>query len=526
MEFRSIIFCTILAFSFFSFSQNDSPFNKTPENYFNEGKPDSAFYSVRHRLELESDINERIRLLELAGVMYAETSIYDKSIESFFTALQLVHEDSLIKLHSLYFNIGTTYLEAENYLKAIEYLEKSTLFYEQTTTRNFQLLLASYINLSASYIKTNKSKAAFHELDKALILTMPDKYAFYRGDVLINIGDAHLESGHLELAADYLNKSLVAFENSNNHRGLLHTKVSLAEMFWKTKKLDTALQLLNETEHKLKESTDLNYLKENYILKSKIYESQNNIEQAYKYHLLNSKIKDSIQGNQTLSKMLDLNTEFLLLNLKKDTQKNIDLITKEKEIEHYHFILICFIFAIILLFLAILVFAYFYKNKNNQIKFKDSENDKNILKNELKFKQKELMSFAFNIIQKESLLLQLKKELIDIKKNSTDKNVEKIKNLIIKLTQSLKINKELEEFNKNVNDISFDYFEKLNLIHNDLTENEKRLTVLLQLGFSSKEIAVLNEISEGAVTMARYRLRKKMNLDKGVNLTDYLNKLF
>jgi len=49
----------------------------------------------------------------------------------------------------------------------------------------------------------------------------------------------------------------------------------------------------------------------------------------------------------------------------------------------------------------------------------------------------------------------------------------------------------------------------LNDRYPELTEKKNVLCALLKLNLSSKEIASLNNISEGAVTMARYRLEKR-----------------
>jgi DNA-binding CsgD family transcriptional regulator len=43
--------------------------------------------------------------------------------------------------------------------------------------------------------------------------------------------------------------------------------------------------------------------------------------------------------------------------------------------------------------------------------------------------------------------------------------------------------------------------------------------------FSTKEIASILNISTRGVEISRYRLRKKMELDAGTNLTDYLSRL-
>ncbi|MGA9588773.1 MAG: LuxR C-terminal-related transcriptional regulator, partial [Salegentibacter sp.] len=58
--------------------------------------------------------------------------------------------------------------------------------------------------------------------------------------------------------------------------------------------------------------------------------------------------------------------------------------------------------------------------------------------------------------------------------------------------------------------------------HPELTSNDLRLCAYLRLNLSSKEIAPLLNISVKSVEIKRYRLRKKMDLGRNVNLTDYI----
>ena len=51
---------------------------------------------------------------------------------------------------------------------------------------------------------------------------------------------------------------------------------------------------------------------------------------------------------------------------------------------------------------------------------------------------------------------------------------------------------------------------------------ERKLALLLRVGFSSKEIAPLLNISTKSVEIARYRLRKKFDLKKEINLTEFI----
>ena len=58
----------------------------------------------------------------------------------------------------------------------------------------------------------------------------------------------------------------------------------------------------------------------------------------------------------------------------------------------------------------------------------------------------------------------------------------------------------------------------------DLSPNEQKLCAFLRLNLNTKEIANLMSISVRGVELARYRLRKKLDLHKGQNLSKFIMK--
>ena len=79
-----------------------------------------------------------------------------------------------------------------------------------------------------------------------------------------------------------------------------------------------------------------------------------------------------------------------------------------------------------------------------------------------------------------------------------------------------------KEFENRFGNVYEDFYVKLGKLHPGLTLSEKRLSALLKLGFNSKAIAALTFQDAKSVDMARYRLRKKLNLASDVNLSEYL----
>jgi DNA-binding CsgD family transcriptional regulator len=67
-----------------------------------------------------------------------------------------------------------------------------------------------------------------------------------------------------------------------------------------------------------------------------------------------------------------------------------------------------------------------------------------------------------------------------------------------------------------------DLFKKLKESCPELTPRELSLCAYLRMNISSKEIATLMNISVRGVEIGRYRIRKKLGLDREANLTEFM----
>ncbi len=66
---------------------------------------------------------------------------------------------------------------------------------------------------------------------------------------------------------------------------------------------------------------------------------------------------------------------------------------------------------------------------------------------------------------------------------------------------------------------------KLSERHPDLTLSERKMCAFLKMDLSSKEMAPLLNISVRGVEAMRYRLRKRIGLEREINLLEYLNSI-
>ena len=166
---------------------------------------------------------------------------------------------------------------------------------------------------------------------------------------------------------------------------------------------------------------------------------------------------------------------------------------------------------------------YLLKIENFERSLEDYKAKQSDLDKELKFRQNEMVTMAMNIIQKNEFLNNLKKEIIEIKSSVKDHDArQKFNRLSLMISQNLSIDRDREKFQMHINEQNSNFLRLLSEKYPSITENEKRLTVLLRLNLSSKEIASILNISPKSVEMNRYRLRKKLKVSHTISLNDFI----
>lgn len=148
------------------------------------------------------------------------------------------------------------------------------------------------------------------------------------------------------------------------------------------------------------------------------------------------------------------------------------------------------------------------------------------LEQEIKHKSDELSTTTMSLISKNEILRDIGNQISKIQKMVGEVSPVTLQKNLSKLQASIEENigkdTDWNTFNKSFDVVYGDYMKRLLALHPSLSQSEKRLCCYIRMGLSSKEIAPLINISFRSVEMARYRLRKKMNLAPEAILSDYL----
>jgi DNA-binding CsgD family transcriptional regulator len=149
------------------------------------------------------------------------------------------------------------------------------------------------------------------------------------------------------------------------------------------------------------------------------------------------------------------------------------------------------------------------------------QNDK--LKIKILAKDKELVTNSLQVVKKNKILNGIIHKLKDIDVTSFDESAKfqftKLNKSIVKEVNADHSWKDLEKHIKNVH---FDFLKRLKEKFPTISPRELDLSTYLLMNMSTKEIAEIMNISGGGVELARYRLRKKLGLNKKENLIGFL----
>ena len=151
-----------------------------------------------------------------------------------------------------------------------------------------------------------------------------------------------------------------------------------------------------------------------------------------------------------------------------------------------------------------------FENKQQKLSFKNKS-----LKQDIENKNRELALSTMSLIKKNEFLGQIKNELKKITVN------ENISSVVKTIDDNINSSDDWKMFEKAFNNADKKFFKKVKKQHPELTSNDLRLCMFLRMNLNSKDIAPLLNISPRSVEIKRYRLRKKLQLEREINLNEY-----
>ncbi|MFA8451710.1 MAG: hypothetical protein ACEPOW_13535 [Bacteroidales bacterium] len=450
--------------------------------------------------EVEDQLNDTslIRFYGSVGRLFFEQGAFHLAYDFFHKQLSLQNQIDSLNTEYIYLCIGNVFCRLENYSKARYFYEKSiSVLQKHHKAVNIESYLG-YNNLAVierneKNLKNSKEllnvylKEAERVKDTGAIIT-----AYH------NLSNTLLDLNEKEKSLSYLNKAIFLSKKSGCDRDLLVLYINKASLYHKTfMNSDTSLYYSNLAYSKSKE---LGY---SFFQKKAIQWMVYEYEKLDNYKKANHFLHEYIQlSEETLGEQIQ--TELTRVELQYEYEKKEQTLLYNQKRKEMFYLAGSIVLLLVISFLFVL-----FRFQQQKTKRKNAENEK--LEGLLSAKTKELTSNAMHKLQITEIINDTVKELERIQEEEEIQ----IKKELYRLISNLKKEGQgvnWHEFEKLFVETHKDFYKKLLKEHPNLTQNEIKLCAFLKMNLTTKDISGITKQSYNSITVARTRLRKKLNL--------------
>ena len=129
-----------------------------------------------------------------------------------------------------------------------------------------------------------------------------------------------------------------------------------------------------------------------------------------------------------------------------------------------------------------------------------------------------LLSSTAQMARKNEFLNDIKSDL----QSQQKENTKDTRSIIRKIERELESEDYWAAFSLYFDNVDKDFVKSIVAKHPDLTQNDIRLSSLIRINLSTKEIASMLNISVRGAEKSRYRLKKRLNLNADQSLVKYI----
>ncbi len=466
--------------------------------------------------------------------------------------------------------IGVAYWARGNHLDAIKYLDKalkqnkkldnkedvanSTLnlamvyaalneddkalgMYEdainQFTALNLKSRIATtFTKIASIYINQNRLGEAKDYLDNALKMHTEANFTYGIAEVHNRLGRLYIKMNEKEQAFYHIEKSINQGRKVFDADGMTSNLIQFGKLLMLDKEFATAEEHLLLAIDRAKENNLKRYELEAYEALKDLKRLEGKPKESLMYYDKYTYLKDSIFDSEKAMRIatLEFNNEI------ETKEKELELL-KEKERTN-NIIKWSLITGLVGLMLVTIVYflslkkrfaqrreLQITKEEVNKTELENSKLKQLELKQQLDYRNRELTSYTLNFARKSELFQELKEKIESLKSVTPKQQNTIIRDLNRVIKQNINIDKDWEDFKRYFEDVHKGFIEQLKEKHPNLSTNDLRICALTRLNLNIKETASILGITPESVKTARYRLRKKLDLNPNEELLNYFLRL-
>jgi tetratricopeptide (TPR) repeat protein len=512
--------------------------NQRGNAFWASGDYGNALQDYKEQRTLYGELDDSMGIAKAdnnLGLVYQEISDYDRALVCFMASLKYFEKTGdRLRLATIYNNIGNIHSRMNHSTLAEEYYTKSVDNF--ASLRDTNGLCMAYNNLGLVVKESGRSTEALDHFETALDGYEAQHNLYGQAKVISNIATIYIVLERISEAESLNVRAIEISQQLNNPYEISVSQLKMGEFYYKTGRFREALEMgIASLESGEPVGALLPLATANELL-ALSYEKTGQYDSALAHYKTFKELNDSIFSEKKAKSISELQIRY-------DTElkdKEIAQIKQQKELDGWRKTALVGVIAALLVIGLLVVWNLRRQvRREKALKEKDrlvhqtqkalaeaeirtSEVEKARLQEEINYKSKEITNLAMDIVRRNDLMELLDKELKSLRK---DPNDQKIKDLSVLVSQNLSLESERQEFQLYVQEAQQSFFHQLEVRFPDLSMKEKRLCAMIRLGLSSKEIGAVFNIATNSVEVARYRIRRKMNLDSGDGLKEFLETL-
>ncbi len=471
------------------------------------------------------------------GIFYARLEDYENAANAFLRTLKYIENNCdleleqakcIYKIAQLYNNLGTVFLFQDALEEAGIYYKKAFAFTQEYITTISDTVYANQVQ-GAIYSGLGQLAFKKEELDSAEFYTDKSIDLLSKSNNLLNLaqgyqykGDLYLAQGHFAEAEAAFQKSIGIQEENKFYTSILpKTYLAYAKLLYQQGQMLEACDYIDkaipiaEAQKSDKQLADIYHLKVQIFRKKGDYKEIAEATQAELDHISKFYKEGQLAKVEALKAESDLSKSQSLL-----AQKDLKLTKLESQANKrvYLMWIIGLAFGLALLFVGYSNQVYKQTQKTNALQQATLRMQIKEKENEIYYKNKELVNVGRMLLDRSNLIQKLEEELTRV---TADQNIS-MADFWKKFNIDQMEQADIDKFQVLLDDVSVNFFATLSEKFPELNEADKRLCVMIKLGWNSNDIATLENSTPSAIRTRKSRLKKKMELSGSEDLQQYL----
>lgn len=496
--------------------------------------PSKAIYysnmAIAEARKIENQ-SQLARALSTLGEAYMNQGDFDMGFESMTNALEYIPADRPDLSAYIFLRLSGCYTKLGDLETAFQYVDKAIDICKKADDQ--KNLAMCYNSQGLVYILVPDNKKAEESFKKALDI---NRRLGNKKVVAANLNNLCLYEGNTNEKIAMLREAIAINDSLGTVWSLGENYNNLGTQYFYSKDYLKGLAALDTAMMYAQQINAKELISDNYRYASWIHEAMGNYTKAF------ISLKSLYEMEQNLSSKDEMRQIELSLIQKRLKAKEHEMIVQEQAFQIKSLRMQSFIAILIAIAgLLLLLYVTFHNRQQKRIqileaskkldeqekelialKLHQAEVEAQAVQQELDYNRQELTDFAFFVRSRNDLLANIQSMLKEGYKLSGAEMDAHLRSINAYISQFNAKNSETELL---IDKVNAQFIDKLSKLHPDLSKNEQRLASLLRIGLSTKEIASVIDSTPKTVNMARYRLRKHLNLETDESLTEYMKSI-